>query len=336
MNYKTEKGKELMLYPHGLSLPEDKLPSDNALKIIQEAISYLELMDEPQGSGCIFFNDDYYCQKTPGGKGYAWCVTYLWDIFRMCGLSHLFYDGGRVNILDPCGLIADGKSSARDVALILRAAMQIPVLRRIMTTAFYVLPHFNDSVMNTNRLINPIYDVVNYCPYCVGGKTGTSRVAGLCFSSLFERNGKEYIAVVLGENFRLHPSGERMFAKVCKDHVLRIFENTGRFIHISLPEHYFILEVGEHCLLSPKVLKNTIDEEIVFSYHSFDENVATVNETGEVTIVGKGIAQIAVMTQTGDYDICFVNSSGSEVFNMCRQSIAGLKSEADTKDKVKE
>ena len=49
------------------------------------------------------------------------------------------------------------------------------------------------------------------------------------------------------------------------------------------------------------------------------------------------IAQIAVMTQTGDYDICFVNSSGSEVFNMCRQSIAGLKSiEVDTKDKVKE
>ena len=94
MDYKTEKGKEIMLYPHGLSLPMDKKPSDNALKIIQEGISYLELMDEPQGSGCIFFNDDYYCQKTPGGKGYAWCVTYLWDIFRMCGLSHLFYDGG--------------------------------------------------------------------------------------------------------------------------------------------------------------------------------------------------------------------------------------------------
>ena len=241
------------------------------------------------------------------------------------------------HFLDPCGLIPDCKSSARDVALILRAAMQIPILRRIMTTAFYVLPHFNDSVMNTNRLINPVYDVVNYCPYCVGGKTGTSRTAGLCFSSLFERNGKEYITVVLGENFRLHPSGERMFSKLCKDHVLRIFENTGRFVHISLPEHYLVLEVGEHCLLSPKVLKSTIDEEIVFSYHSFDENVATVNEDGEVTVVGKGIAQITVMTQTGDYDICFVNSSGSDIFNMCRQSIAGLKSiEVDTKDKVKE
>ena len=116
-----------------------------------------------------------------------------------------------------------------------------------------------------------------------------------------------------------------------------IEEKTYTFVHISLPEHYLVLEVGEHCLLSPKVLKSTIDEEIVFPYHSFDENVATVNEDGEVTVVGKGIAQITVMTQTGDYDICFVNSLGSDIFNMCRQSIAGLKSiEVDTKDKVKE
>lgn len=35
------------------------------------------------------YNKDYYGYEC----GYAWCVVFVWDVFRMCNLSNLFYGG---------------------------------------------------------------------------------------------------------------------------------------------------------------------------------------------------------------------------------------------------
>ena len=40
----------------------------------------------------MIFNTDYY-GKPVSGSSYAWCCVFVWDIFRLCGASELFYGG---------------------------------------------------------------------------------------------------------------------------------------------------------------------------------------------------------------------------------------------------
>ena len=221
-------------------------------------------------------------------------------------------------VYDSSGLNDETKRTAHDVAVILNEVIKIPILRRILSSSFHTVPHFNDSIMTGNRLINPKYFIQNYCPYCVGGKTGTTDVAGMCICALFERCGENYIVVVLGEDYTLYPTGERMLYKVCKECLYHAFEDTGHFIHFSLPDHYIELSPGAKYTLAPSVIKNATDKKAIYSFFSSNEDVAEVNSCGIVTVKDRGIVQLTVMTQTGDYDICFLNSTGEEVINLTR------------------
>ena len=60
--------------------------------IIEKALSFVGVKENPAGSNNVIFNTDYYGHPVSGGA-YPWCVTYGWDIFRMCGASDLFYNG---------------------------------------------------------------------------------------------------------------------------------------------------------------------------------------------------------------------------------------------------
>lgn len=62
--------------------------------LIAKAKSYVGVSESPSGSNNVIFNTDYY-GKAINGSDYSWCVTYLWDIFRMCGYSQYFYGGGK-------------------------------------------------------------------------------------------------------------------------------------------------------------------------------------------------------------------------------------------------
>lgn len=62
-------------------------------KIIDTARSYIGTDDGYDGgNNNIIFNTDYY-GKEVSGDAYPWCCAFVWDIFRMCGASELFYDG---------------------------------------------------------------------------------------------------------------------------------------------------------------------------------------------------------------------------------------------------
>ena len=61
-----------------------------AKQIIEKACSYIGTYDG--GNNDVIFNTHYYGGNV-SGNAYPWCCAFVWDIFRMCGASELFYDG---------------------------------------------------------------------------------------------------------------------------------------------------------------------------------------------------------------------------------------------------
>ena len=63
--------------------------------VINKAKEYIGVTEEPPESNNVVFNTDYYGQEVYDGSAttYPWCVTFLWDIFRMAGAEHVFCDG---------------------------------------------------------------------------------------------------------------------------------------------------------------------------------------------------------------------------------------------------
>lgn len=50
--------------------------------------------ESPPGSNNVIYNSDYYGRPV-SGDAYPWCVVFLWDGFRICGMSESFVDGQR-------------------------------------------------------------------------------------------------------------------------------------------------------------------------------------------------------------------------------------------------
>lgn len=60
--------------------------------VVQKAKEFLGVRENPANSNNVIFNTHYYGYAV-SGRNYPWCVTFVWDVFRMCGLSQFFYDG---------------------------------------------------------------------------------------------------------------------------------------------------------------------------------------------------------------------------------------------------
>ena len=59
--------------------------------IINKALSFENVK---ANNNNVIFNTNYYGGQVKGKK-YYWCVTFLWDVFRLCNASHIFCDGER-------------------------------------------------------------------------------------------------------------------------------------------------------------------------------------------------------------------------------------------------
>ena len=59
-------------------------------EIIKTALKYVGTEADPPGN--VVFNTHYYGGKVKG-KQFAWCVVFVWDVFRMSGASKLFFNG---------------------------------------------------------------------------------------------------------------------------------------------------------------------------------------------------------------------------------------------------
>lgn len=103
--------------------------------------------------------------------------------------------GADASFVNPHGLDADGHSiSARGMALIAREAMTKPLFREIVGTKQATIPwvgnEYSRVLRNKNRLLSELDGAT-------GIKTGFTGDAGRCLVFSAERDGAEYIGVVL-------------------------------------------------------------------------------------------------------------------------------------------
>ena len=95
-------------------------------------------------------------------------------------------------------------TTARDFAIICRAAMKNDLFYEMSGTVSYTVPATNMSgerqLSNSNGLINPESQMYpgNYYEYARAGKTGHTTAAGYCLASMAERDNISLVCVVLG------------------------------------------------------------------------------------------------------------------------------------------
>ena len=96
----------------------------------------------------------------------------------------------------------DHYTTARDISIMAREAMDHAPFREIVSTGRYTVPATNLSeerkILNTNGLLAP-YKFYGYTySGTIGIKTGSSGEAGYCLASAVQRKGTTLLAVVLG------------------------------------------------------------------------------------------------------------------------------------------
>lgn len=65
-----------------------------AEKVLNVARSQLGVKENPPNSNNILYNTAYFGHVV-SGKDYAWCMTFIWWVFKTAGASALFYGGGK-------------------------------------------------------------------------------------------------------------------------------------------------------------------------------------------------------------------------------------------------
>lgn len=93
-------------------------------------------------------------------------------------------------------------STARDIAKIMRAALEYDVFRTISSTDLYEMPategHEARTLITTNYLIGTYYTGIYRDRRVICGKTGFTTPAGRCVVTLAETDDLQYITVVMG------------------------------------------------------------------------------------------------------------------------------------------
>ncbi len=129
------------------------------------------------------------------------------------------------HFMNPNGLSAEGHyTTAKELALMMGAAMENEVFRKITATKRYTVKE--QTIVNHNRLLS-LY------PDCIGGKTGYTMDAGRCLVTMAKREGAPLICVTLGrrDDWNIHADAyEKWFAKMER---VTISEKGG--FSVSLP-----------------------------------------------------------------------------------------------------
>lgn len=68
---------------------------EEAVRVVNKAVSFVGTDDEPLHSNNVIFNYDFLEGARVKEDDY-WCAVFVWDVFRMCGLSGKFCGGRKI------------------------------------------------------------------------------------------------------------------------------------------------------------------------------------------------------------------------------------------------
>ena len=115
---------------------------------------------------------------------------------KKLGLKDTFF-------LNPTGLDVEGQyTTARDMAIITKYAMRLPVFAQTVKSVTYTAPknktHKEYTFFNDCELIpTATYNKYAY-EYATGVKSGATEAAGYCISATAQKDGMSYVCVVMG------------------------------------------------------------------------------------------------------------------------------------------
>ena len=89
-------------------------------------------------------------------------------------------------------------------------------------------------------------------------------------------------------------------------------------MRVTLDRHLLKAGAGDCLPLLPRTVFNNTGEAPRFRFRSLNPEVAAVDGQGLVTVLQPGLAQIEILSQTGDYDLACVNACGSDFVSVSR------------------
>lgn len=228
----------------------------------------------------------------------------------------------------------DHYSTAYDLALIGRYAMTKPIIRTIVTTTSYTLPSTNKydrvdrSFTTTNDLIkyNSRARADNYYyKYANGVKTGYTKYAKNCIVASAEKDGLEFIVVVLGaEQTENGLSARALDCKTLFDyafntyHTQKIKDKNSILKDIEIPNgttatrHLNVLVSDDISVLT----KQSSDELKLLPVITINENLRAPISKGQ--IIGSVTYAVEDITYTSDliaeHDVEVSNNSYLKIF----------------------
>ena len=167
---------------------------------------------------------------------------------------------------NPHGLPDDDHwTSAYDMALISKAALQNNIFRMIVNTRRYTIPPTNKHdeetyLSNHHKMLNNSKGDEQYLyDYCIGGKTGFTSVAGSTLATFAEKDGMTLICVVTKEQSPNHYLDTRTLFDYCFENfqLWNVAENEKNYtedtpeVKIFENEESFIGLNNEGCIVLP-------------------------------------------------------------------------------------
>lgn len=133
----------------------------------------------------------------------------------------------------------DHYTTAYDMALLMRHALQNDTFREIIATKEYTVNEkqgkFSKTIQTSNKLLYTKPDVdteSNIYPYAVGGKTGETNFAGYCLVEAAEKDGITLITVLMGDPNNYVTSPYYRFRNAIK-----LFDyGFGQYVHFTADE----------------------------------------------------------------------------------------------------
>lgn len=203
------------------------------------------------------------------------------------------------NFVNPSGLHDDNHyTTARDMALIAREAMQDETFRNIVSTTTYALPATN--MHGSRRLDSRMAELFGsenaVYPYANGIKTGYTSKAGYCFVGSATKNGVTFISVVF-------KCGS--YAKCWSDTKKLMEYGFSQYVSTSVAELYAmnpkVLEISRYDLDDPQLgqlelslnkLSNSTNDSIVTLRSRLDYLSSNFNDLVAIEYVHDPVAPI--------------------------------------------